>query len=109
MEKSLKNTTKIIASTNSNSIAVNAPPTLTLDELYSKQSVDRLLSASDASSTYFKGDVEEEEGQRCDQEEISQDGIVCPYPTSVVWWQTKRKQDRAIVGYSDGSVCFLCK
>lgn len=37
------------------------------------------------------------------------DGIVCPYPTACVWWQTKRRQDRAIVGYSDGSVCFLCK
>lgn len=67
------------------------------------------MSASDASSTYFKGDGEEEVGQRCDQEGVTQDGIVCPYPTAVVWWQTKRKQDRAIVGYSDGSVCFLCE
>lgn len=85
----------------------NAAAAPTLDELYSKQSVDRLLSATDASSTYF--DTEPEAGPGTVPAGHNTDGIVCPYPTAVVWWQTRRRQDRAIVGYSDGSVCFLCK
>lgn len=37
---------------------------------------------------------------------------VCPFPMSVVWWSTSRldeqnHQHRAIVGYSDGSICVL--
>lgn len=89
------------------------PPTL--DELYSKQSVDRLLSARDGSSTYCNDEgsssaaAVEESGDQQSQRQRGQNDTVCPYPTAVVWWQTKRRQDRAIVGYSDGSVCFLCK
>lgn len=43
----------------------------------------------------------------------------CPYPTSVVWWTTSgvaRKEqnrsgrdNRVIIGYSDGSICVVCK
>lgn len=44
----------------------------------------------------------------------------CPYPTSVVWWTTttailKKEQNqlgrenRVIIGYSDGSICVVCK
>lgn len=98
-------------------------PAPTLDDLYSKQTVDRLLSAREATSTYFNAEKEEEEEEDGDQEDVKEQkltkeaesttiensGIVCPYPTAVIWWQTKRRQDRAIVGYSDGSVCFLCK
>lgn len=29
----------------------------------------------------------------------------CPYPTSVVWWQTLNLKQSAIIGYSDGSIC----
>lgn len=37
---------------------------------------------------------------------------VCPFPLSVVWWSTSRideqnHQHRAIVGYSDGSICVV--
>lgn len=37
---------------------------------------------------------------------------VCPFPMSVVWWSTSRldeqnHQHRAIVGYSDGSICVV--
>lgn len=37
---------------------------------------------------------------------------VCPYPLSVVWWCTSRideqkHQHRAIIGYSDGSICVV--
>lgn len=87
----------------------------TLDQLYSKQAVDKLLSARDASSTYFNGTATTSTatttttgGEDEEQKEHQQIGVVCPYPTAVVWWHTKRMQDRAIVGYSDGSVCFLC-
>uniref|UniRef100_A0A1A9WJQ0 Uncharacterized protein n=1 Tax=Glossina brevipalpis TaxID=37001 RepID=A0A1A9WJQ0_9MUSC len=31
----------------------------------------------------------------------------CPYPLSVVWWRTSEGAHRAIVGYSDGSICFV--
>lgn len=43
----------------------------------------------------------------------------CPFPTSVVWWTTSsvvRKEqslpgrdNRVIIGYSDGSICVVCK
>lgn len=83
----------------------------TLDDLYSTQSVDRLLSSREATSTYLSGDDQEgsTSTEADHQEEVQKDGIVCPYPTACIWWQTRRKQDRAIIGYSDGSVCFLCK
>ena len=86
----------------------DVPPS-TLDELYSTESVDRLLAARDVTSTYFRqeGEEEEQEGQPVTPSEESK--MVCPSPTAVIWWQTKRNQDRAIVGYSDGSVCFLCE
>ncbi|XP_026851118.1 uncharacterized protein LOC6588667 [Drosophila persimilis] len=31
----------------------------------------------------------------------------CPYPLSVVWWKTNQGLNRAIIGYSDGSICFV--
>lgn len=31
----------------------------------------------------------------------------CPYPTSVVWWQTLNSKQSAIIGYSDGSICMV--
>ncbi|XP_017020460.1 uncharacterized protein ca [Drosophila kikkawai] len=31
----------------------------------------------------------------------------CPYPLSVVWWKTNTGLNRAIIGYSDGSICFV--
>ncbi|EDV94385.1 uncharacterized protein LOC6567740 [Drosophila grimshawi] len=31
----------------------------------------------------------------------------CPYPLSVVWWKTYNGLNRAIIGYSDGSICFV--
>ncbi|KAH8383189.1 hypothetical protein KR009_007193 [Drosophila setifemur] len=31
----------------------------------------------------------------------------CPYPLSVVWWKTNSGLNRAIIGYSDGSICFV--
>ncbi|XP_034127755.1 uncharacterized protein LOC117583519 isoform X2 [Drosophila guanche] len=31
----------------------------------------------------------------------------CPYPLSVVWWKTNHGLNRAIIGYSDGSICFV--
>ncbi|KAH8294765.1 hypothetical protein KR018_002629, partial [Drosophila ironensis] len=31
----------------------------------------------------------------------------CPYPLSVVWWRTHQGMNRAIIGYSDGSICFV--
>ncbi|KAH8417883.1 hypothetical protein KR222_007776 [Zaprionus bogoriensis] len=31
----------------------------------------------------------------------------CPYPLSVVWWKTYYGLNRAIIGYSDGSICFV--
>lgn len=31
----------------------------------------------------------------------------CPYPLSVVWWRTWEGVNRAAIGYSDGSICFV--
>lgn len=31
----------------------------------------------------------------------------CPYPLAVVWWQTIDGVNRAVIGYSDGSICFV--
>lgn len=31
----------------------------------------------------------------------------CPYPTCVLWWYTLNCENRAIVGYSDGTICFV--
>ncbi|XP_067619024.1 uncharacterized protein ca isoform X2 [Eurosta solidaginis] len=33
--------------------------------------------------------------------------VTCPYPLAVVWWQTMDGINRAIIGYSDGSICFV--
>lgn len=33
--------------------------------------------------------------------------ITCPYPLAVVWWQTIDGVNRAVIGYSDGSICFV--
>lgn len=40
---------------------------------------------------------------------ISQDSSTfpCPYPTCVLWWYTLNYENRAIVGYSDGTICFV--
>lgn len=40
---------------------------------------------------------------------ISQDSTTfpCPYPTCVLWWYTLNCENRAIVGYSDGTICFV--
>lgn len=31
----------------------------------------------------------------------------CPYPITVVWWRTLEGVNRAVIGYSDGSICFV--
>lgn len=70
------------------------------------------MSARDTTSTYFQAQNEEGAAEVEGKPEVTEEkpaGNACPWPTAVVWWQTKRRQDRAIVGYSDGSVCFLCK
>uniref|UniRef100_A0A0A1XQW8 X-linked retinitis pigmentosa GTPase regulator homolog n=1 Tax=Zeugodacus cucurbitae TaxID=28588 RepID=A0A0A1XQW8_ZEUCU len=33
--------------------------------------------------------------------------VTCPYPLAVVWWQTIDGVNRAVIGYSDGSICFV--
>lgn len=41
----------------------------------------------------------------------------CPYPTAAVWWTIAPKKDpsqkifenRVVIGYSDGSICVVCK
>ncbi|XP_058464342.1 uncharacterized protein LOC131438361 [Malaya genurostris] len=33
--------------------------------------------------------------------------ISCPYPTSCSWWKTLTDEPRAILGYSDGSICVV--
>lgn len=40
---------------------------------------------------------------------LSQDSSTfpCPYPTCVLWWYTLNCENRAIVGYSDGTICFV--
>lgn len=95
LEKSLK------------TITADLKKAATLDDLYSTQSVDRLLSTRESTSTYCNS--EDATAEETPPKNDNVVGTVCPYPTAVVWWQTKRRQDRAIVGYSDGSVCFLCK
>lgn len=35
------------------------------------------------------------------------ESTTCPYPLSVVWWKTCEGVNRAIIGYSDGSICFV--
>ncbi|XP_055379185.1 uncharacterized protein LOC129610598 [Condylostylus longicornis] len=39
--------------------------------------------------------------------DLSSSISVCPQPTSTVWWQTIDLKNRAIIGYSDGSICFV--
>lgn len=46
------------------------------------------------------------------QNNLQKTANVCPFPLSVVWWSTSRldeqnHQHRAIVGYSDGSICVV--
>lgn len=31
----------------------------------------------------------------------------CPYPTCITWWETLSNDNRAILGYSDGSLCVV--
>lgn len=32
---------------------------------------------------------------------------ICPYPTAIAWWQTIAGHYRAIVGYSEGTICMV--
>lgn len=38
---------------------------------------------------------------------LHMESSTCPYPLSVVWWKTWEGVNRAIIGYSDGSICFV--
>lgn len=98
--------------------------TMTLDDLYSKQRIDKLLSTYDVPSTYFCDLQQQRQQLESDDSCVTpgpfskattttatatENNIMCPYPESVVWWATIKGQQRAVVGYSDGSICFLCK
>ncbi|XP_059611109.1 uncharacterized protein LOC132258029 isoform X2 [Phlebotomus argentipes] len=75
---------------------------LTLDELYSKQRIDKLLSTYSASSTYTEDSPEGDSEAR--PQPAAEASSPCPFPTAVVWWQTSKCKNRAIIGYSDGSI-----
>uniref|UniRef100_A0A336MDR2 CSON000052 protein n=1 Tax=Culicoides sonorensis TaxID=179676 RepID=A0A336MDR2_CULSO len=32
---------------------------------------------------------------------------ICPYPKSCIWWQTNNGDQRAIIGYSEGTICIV--
>lgn len=32
---------------------------------------------------------------------------ICPYPKSCIWWQTSNGDQRAIIGYSEGTICIV--
>uniref|UniRef100_A0A1B0GGW7 E3 ubiquitin-protein ligase herc2 n=2 Tax=Lutzomyia longipalpis TaxID=7200 RepID=A0A1B0GGW7_LUTLO len=76
---------------------------LTLDELYSTQRIDKLLSTYPVPSTYSTLDKESEVEEK-KEEAPEATTSPCPYPTAVVWWQTSKCKNRAIIGYSDGSI-----
>uniref|UniRef100_A0A6B2ENE5 E3 ubiquitin-protein ligase herc2 n=1 Tax=Phlebotomus kandelakii TaxID=1109342 RepID=A0A6B2ENE5_9DIPT len=75
---------------------------LTLDELYSKQRIDKLLSTYSVPSTYS-----DTAGAETSPEAATGTSSPCPYPTAVVWWQTSKCKNRAIIGYSDGSISIV--
>ncbi|GAB0090587.1 uncharacterized protein DMENIID0001_053250 [Sergentomyia squamirostris] len=84
---------------------------LTLDELYSKQRIDKLLATYSVSSTYSDAMASNPEENTPSPAELKQDSTKeastsspCPFPTAVVWWHTGKGKNRAIIGYSDGSI-----
>lgn len=61
-----------------------------------------------------KNDLNVQQEEEKDAEEQEEATVVtdCPYPQSVVWWNTSKlneqnPQHRAIIGYSDGSICVV--
>ncbi|XP_055699615.1 uncharacterized protein LOC129799608 isoform X2 [Phlebotomus papatasi] len=83
---------------------------ITLDELYSKQRIDKLLSTYPVPSTYPDASPGNAAAEDCScpstgtEQSATESSSPCPFPTAVVWWQTSKCKNRAIIGYSDGSI-----
>lgn len=47
-----------------------------------------------------------EESKTCSTS-LDSSSYPCPFPKCCLWWQTHTKENRAIIGYSDGTICFV--
>lgn len=85
---------------------------------FSTTDIERLTSSNSLYNAFYSASdvVENNNFNRKDQHSETQAKIdhenernlnPCPYPTSVVWWQTLNLKQSAIIGYSDGSICMV--
>lgn len=77
--------------------------------------VDHMIASSDGNSSDTVS-VAEKSPDGCEKNHLNVDvqsaTAGCPFPLSVVWWSTSKvneqnPQHRAIIGYSDGSICVV--
>lgn len=86
-----------------------------IDKDKDKKSLDNLNDSANSSRANSAGDEREGSAEGCENTSDNNDGKKfdsCPYPLSVVWWTTTKndvqnQQHRAIIGYSDGTICVV--
>lgn len=89
------------------------PTTNQMDELYNKFFMsdvvpDNGMTESTDDPCSSSRDAFEKSGTaKSSLDNESLQPLPCPYPTSVVWWQTFDSKQCAIIGYSDGSICIV--
>ncbi|XP_065095854.1 uncharacterized protein ca [Ochlerotatus camptorhynchus] len=69
---------------------------------------DENAAAGEASGVDTKASTPQECCSRTISSSIgSTASVSCPYPTCCSWWETLTNEPRAILGYSDGSICVV--
>lgn len=85
------------------------------DKEKDKKSLDNLSDSANFSRVNSTGGERDGSAEGCDN---TSDNVedrkfdTCPFPLSVVWWTTtkndvQQQQHRAIIGYSDGTICVV--
>lgn len=82
---------------------------------FSTTDIENMTSSNSLYNAFYSVSVEnnnssekeQSEGDEVASRENENNLNPCPYPTSVVWWQTLNLKQSAIIGYSDGSICMV--
>lgn len=84
---------------------------------FSTTDIERMTSSNSLYNAFYSAsdvmennNLNEKKQQQSDTDtavNYDSDKNPCPYPTSVVWWQTLNLKQSAIIGYSDGSICMV--
>lgn len=89
--------------------SVSKYSTSDIEQMTSSNSLyNAFYSASDIVENNNLNDVEQQsDTDTTVNHESEKNANPCPFPTSVVWWQTLNLKQSAIIGYSDGSICMV--